>query len=355
MRAKKTMLLCVALAALFLAVGVAEAGQAKYKWRLTTFVTENTAVYRDFVQTFIKNVNEITGGEVEIKGFGVGILANAFEGPKAVQNGVADIAFFYSAFLVNDNPANALFCGMPGGMSADPMFHWLYEGGGAQLWTDFRRQEMNLHSIVSGIGPTEVFLNSNKPIRTVADMKGVKIRTAGAWSDILVELGATPTVQQQTEVFTSLERGIIDATEFAGPSTNIKLGYHNVAKYILIPGIHSPSFAYEVIWKKDVWDKLPADLRMKLELAAKLTTMEGYLKTGMADLEAMEEYRKGKNEIVTLSPELIAEVRKLGRQWCERKSAEMKAKGNDWMEKISGSYYKFIDRWEEFGDYRLND
>lgn len=331
------------------------AGQPKYKWKLTTFVTENTAVYRDFVQTFIKNVNMITDGEVEIRGFGVGIIANAFEGPKAVQNGVADIAFFYSAFLVNQDPTNALFCGMPGGMSGDPMFHWLYEGGGAEMWTEFRRKEMNLHSIVAGIGPTEVFLNSRKPIRTVEDMKNVKIRTAGAWSDILLEMDASPTVQQQTEVFTSLERGIIDATEFAGPSTNIKLGYHNVAKYIMIPGIHSPSFAYEVIFKKDVWDNLPEDLRRKLELAAKLTTMEGYLKTGMADLEAMEEYRKGNNEIVELSPELVAEVRRLGRAWSERKAKEFKDKGNDWMEKISKSYYDFVDRWEQFGDYRLND
>ncbi len=89
--------------------------EAKYKWKLTTFVPENSGTYRDFVKVFIKYVHEITDGEVEIKGFGVGVLANAFEGPKAVQDGVADIAFFYPAFLVNKDPANAIFTGMPGG------------------------------------------------------------------------------------------------------------------------------------------------------------------------------------------------------------------------------------------------
>ncbi len=327
----------------------------KYKWKLTTFVTENSGTYRDFVKVFIKNVDKITGGEVEIQGFGVGVLANAFEGPKSVQQGVADIAFFYPAFLVNQEPANAIFTGMPGGLSGEAMFHWLFEGGGEQLWIDLRRETMGLHPVMAGIGPTEIFMNSNKPVRTEADLKGLKMRTAGAWADLLKELGGSPTVLQITEVFTSLERGIIDSTEFATPSTNITLGYHNIAKYIIIPGIHSPSFAYEALWKKDVWDGLPKDLQEKLILAGRMTTLEGFLKTGMADLDAMEELHKGKNEFVTISPELKTKVRQIARKWAEDKAAEQKKKGNLWMEKVSTSYYGFQDRWLKYGDYRLPD
>ena len=328
---------------------------AKYKWKLTTFVPERSGVYRDFVNVFINYVHEITDGEVEIKGFGVGVLANAFEGPKAVQDGVADIAFFYPAFLVNKDPANALFTGMPGGLSAEAMFHWLYEGGGEKLWVDQRRETMGLHPVISGIGPTEIFMNSHRAVRTEADLKGIKARTAGAWADLLTELGGSPTVLQVTEIFTSLERKIIDATEFATPSTNIILGYHNVAKYIILPGIHSPSFAYEALWKKDVWDGLSDDLKAKLELAGRMATLTGFLKTGMADLEAMKKLRAGKNEFVTLSPELIKKVRVIARAWSERKAAEQTAKGNPWMQKVSTSYYDFLDKWVKYGDYRLGD
>jgi len=329
--------------------------QAKYSWKLTTFVPENSGTYRDFVQVFIDYVDQITNGEVEIRGFGVGVLANAFEGPKAVQDGVADIAFFYPAFLVNKDPANALFTGMPGGLSAEAMFHWLYEGGGEKLWVDHRHETMNLHPVISGIGPTEIFMNSHKPVRTAEDLKGLKARTAGAWADLLQEYGASPTVLQVTEIFTSLERQIIDATEFATPSTNIKLGYHNVAKYIIIPGIHSPSFAYEALWRKDVWDGLSDDLKAKLELAGRMATLTGFLKTGMADLDAMAELKKGNNEFVTLSPELIASVRVKARAWAEKKAEEEAAKGNPWMQKVTASYYDFQEKWVTYGDYRLGD
>lgn len=329
--------------------------EAKYKWKLTTFVPENSGTYRDFVKVFINYVHQITNGEVEIKGYGVGVLANAFEGPKAVQDGVADIAFFYPAFLVNKDPANALFTGMPGGLSAEAMFHWLYEGGGEKLWVDQRRETMGLHSVIGGIGPTEIFMNSHKAVRTEADLKGLKARTAGAWADLLKELGASPTVLQVTEIFTSLERKIIDATEFATPSTNIKLGYHKVAKYIIIPGIHSPSFAYEAMWKKDVWDGLSDDLKAKLTMAGRMATLAGFLKTGMADLDAIAELQKGKNEFVTLSPELIKKVRVIARKWSEMKAAEQTKKGNPWMGRVTTSYYNFLDKWVKYGDYRLGD
>lgn len=328
---------------------------AKYKWKLTTFVPENSGTYRDFVSVFIDYVHELTNGEVEIKGFGVGVLANAFEGPKAVQDGVADIAFFYPAFLVNKDPVNALFTGMPGGLSAEAMFHWLYEGGGEKLWVDHRHETMNLHPVIGGIGPTEIFMNSHKAVRTEADLKGLKARTAGAWADLLTELGGSPTVLQVTEIFSSLERKIIDATEFATPSTNIKLGYHNVAKYIIIPGIHSPSFAYEALWKKDVWDGLSEDLKAKLTMAGRMATLTGFLKTGMADLDAMAELKKGNNEFVTLSPELIDKVRVIARKWSENKAAEQAKSGNLWMEKTTASYYGFLDKWVKYGDYRLGD
>ncbi|MCZ6772365.1 MAG: TRAP transporter substrate-binding protein DctP [Proteobacteria bacterium] len=347
-------LLAVVMLAATLWAAPAQA-EAKYKWKLTTFVPQNSGAYRDFVQVFIDYVEELTEGEVEIEGFGVGILANAFEGPKMVQQGVADIAYFYPAFLVNQNPANAFFTGMPGGLSAEANFHWLFQGGGEKLWIDFRREEMDLHPVIAGIGPTEIFLNSHKPVRTEADLKGLKQRTAGAWADILKGFGGSPTVLQVTEIFTSLERKLIDATEFATPSTNIKLGYHNVAKYIIIPGIHAPSFAYEALWRKDVWDGLSDDLKRKITLAGRLASLTGFLKTGMNDLDAMEELRAGKNEFITLSPEFVTKVRRVARAWAEDKAADQTKKGNPWMDRVMTSYYGFQDRWLEFSDYRLGD
>jgi TRAP-type mannitol/chloroaromatic compound transport system substrate-binding protein len=104
-----------------------------------------------------------------------------------------------------------------------------------------------------------------------------------------------------------------------------------------------------------VWDGLSDDLKVKLTMAGRMATLTGFLKTGMADLDAIEELQKGNNEFVTLSPELIDKVRVIARKWSEIKAAEQTKNGNPWMEKVSTSYYGFLDRWVKFGDYRLGD
>jgi TRAP-type mannitol/chloroaromatic compound transport system substrate-binding protein len=246
-----------------------------------------------------------------------------------------------------------MLSGMPGGMPADALMHWIYKGGGEKLWQDFRRDKMGLHSLVVGIGPTEVFLHSHKPVRTAEDMKGFRIRTVGAWADVAQSFGASPITTPPAEIFTALERRVIDGVEFATPGLNVNLGYQNIAKYIILPGIHVPSFAFEVIWKAETWDALPEKIKEQVTTAARTTAFEGFMRVGMSDLAAMEKYQAGKNEIVRLDPAFIAEVRKRSRQWADTKAAEQEAKGNPWMKKFRDSYYGFYDRWSKNASYRI--
>ena len=297
-RARLAVVATVILASI--AVLPAAPSHAAVKWKLTAFVPENNGIFVDYVKVFAENVRKLTDGEVEIQPFGAGVLASTVDGPKAVQQGIADVGFFFSAFLGNDDPANNMLSGMPGGMPADALMHWLYRGGGEQLWQEFRRERMGLHSLVVGIGPTEIFLHSHKPVRTAEDLKGYRIRTVGAWADIIQTFGATAVSTPPAEIFTALERRVIDGVEFASPGLNINLGYQNIAKYIIIPGIHVPSFGFEAIWKKESWDALPEKLKEKVTAAARLTAIEGFLRVGAGDIAAMEKFRNGKNELLTL-------------------------------------------------------
>ena len=84
----------------------------KINWRLTTYVPEGNQDYREYIELYVKNVELLTGGEIKIQPFGAGVLAPPFEAPQAVQKGIADMAYFFPAFMVNQDPANAFLAGI---------------------------------------------------------------------------------------------------------------------------------------------------------------------------------------------------------------------------------------------------
>ncbi|MBM3485535.1 MAG: C4-dicarboxylate ABC transporter substrate-binding protein [Alphaproteobacteria bacterium] len=325
----------------------------KHNWKLTTYVPEGTSTYRDYIQVFIDHAHAITDGEVRIQGFGVGVIAGFADTWKAVQQGTADTAYAYPGFGLNIDPVNAIFGGFPGGMTADAMMHWVYHGDGLKIWNEFRRATTGLHSVVTGTISTEIFLHSHKKVETIDDLKGMKIRTAGAWADILKAFGATPTIIAPADIFSALERKIVDGTEFITPASNVSQGFHRIARYIILPGIHAPAGLNEVVWKAEVWDALPKSLQQRLTMAGQLAGFETYLRTGMGDIAAIEEMKKGRNEWVTLKPEFLKAVRDEGRKWAFAKAKEQSDKGNPWMQRIADSYFAFLDRWEANTEYRL--
>jgi len=352
---KLNKLLVAPLIAGTLALPGAVMAQAQYKWTLTTFVPENNQVFVDYVRVFVDLVHQLTDGKVEIRPFGAGVIAGAFEGYRAVQKGTADLAFMYPPFITNEDPANAVLGGMPGGMSPTAMMNWIFEGGGEQLWTDFRRQTMGLQPIIAGGVPTEIFLHSHRPIRTIEDLKGMRIRTAGAWADILQTFGATPTVVPPAEIFTMLERKGVDAVEFVTPAGNEKAGYQNIAKYIIVPGVHQPSGAYEVVMKNSTWDALPDSIKLKIRAAGRLATIDSYMRTVNQDLDSIKTFSKGRNELIELAPEVIQQMVDASHKWAQRKAQEQSSKGNDWMQRIYASYSSYQSRWNEASSYRWND
>ena len=146
------------------------------------------------------------------------------------------------------------------------------------------------------IRTAEVFLHSRKPVKTLADLKGLKIRTAGAWLEMAKDLGAAPVTTAGGDVYPMLERGAIDATEWGTLWENISPGFYKVAKYLIYPGVHQPTAPFELCINKETWAKVsPAD-RSLMELVAQLVTFESWLRIGQEDAKALEFYRKAGND-----------------------------------------------------------
>lgn len=348
--------LAVAVGTAALGAGlVAGPAQAqKYELKMTSYVSAKGGFWTNYQQKFIDAVDLMTNGEVKIKGFSVGVIAGAFDGLKAVQKGTADISYNYPGYQVNDDPANGIFGGMVGGMPMEEFIHWILADKGEKLTADFRQQTQELHVLPTGFGSTEIFLHSHRKVEKLADLKGMKIRTAGAWADILQKVGASATVLPPADIYTALERRVIDGTEFVTPSTNIKLGFHKIAKYIIVPGIHSPSHANEAVFRAKDWKALPETLRKQLRAAAIHAGLQTALHVGVADLDAIETLMKGRNEWSTLDADSQQMFEKLGRAWSKEQAEKQTAKGNPWMARISGSYWSFYDRWKKYGIYRHN-
>jgi len=325
--------------------------QQKTTITLTTTVPEGSLLYTAMSVPFAEAVKSMCGDQVEVKPFGAGVLAKFSEAHMAVSDGRAVAAHTTPIWLVNQDPANALLGSLPGGLGSEAMLVWLYKEGGKDMWVKFRREKMGLHPIIAGMGTTEIFAHSHKPIRTKVDIQGVKFRTAGAWADILKGFGATPVIVGGAEVFPMLERRGIDAAEWLNPSGNHTAGLGKAAKYVIVPGMHSPSWPYEIVFKADFFDKLPKPVQACFEKAGELVTLQSYLTFGGLDLKAMEQLRE-KNEVVELDPAFVTEVKQSGRKWMNEKAAEEAKKGNNWGKDIAASYFAFQDRWDKNSDYR---
>lgn len=144
-----------------------------------------------------------------------------------------------------------------------------------------------------------------------------------------------------------LERGVIDATEWGTLWEDTFTGFYEVTDYVIIPGVHQPVAPFELQINAQVWSKLSDEDRELIELAAKLTTIESWMRTGHEDARALEFYREQGQEIIELDEEVQVAARNLGLKWAEEESQE-----NDWFRRVWESQRDFEHLWRQAESYR---
>lgn len=344
------------LSALCLSAAVASpAMAADVEWRVPTSVPDGSPFFQNFLERFADNAEKLTEGRVEIEPFGAGVLVPALQVYESVKEGTVDAGHSTPSYLVNQDPVNAIFAGFPGGMGPQAYINWIYEGGGLEKLKEIRDSE-GLHTMVVGIGSTEVFAHSNVPIDGPEDLDGLKYRTSGPWAEVMREYyNAVPTVVPPGDTYTLLQRKGVDAVEWATPSSNQPEGFHEAARYIVVPGVHQPTFLWEVVTKKETWEQVPDNLKPLIEAAAKLTTYESLSSFYHNDLQAMEEYRAGKNEVISLNDSFIEELAENGRDWMEVQAKKLSDDGDSRMVDILEEYKEYMDRWSAQKDYLITN
>ncbi len=308
-----------ALAAALVAAPLA--GTAEENWSMATAWGGGPFLEKD-AKGWATLVEKLTEGRIKIQVFPGGTLGKPLKVTDTVKSNVAQVGHTWMGYDWGVDKTTVIFAGMAGGLQPEEMIMWLYEAGGADLQFEYRKEVFGVASIPCGIFPTEIFLHSKKRIETLEDFQGLKMRTAGAWAEIAGNLGASTVILPGAEVYPALERGVIDATEWSSPSVNLPSGFHKIAKYIIMPGVHQPSAVEECIINMDAWNRISEGDRELLKLAGKLTVLDTWMNYAYNDMAALDEMRANGNEFVKLSPEFIKAANAAAAKWSDEQAAQ---------------------------------
>ena len=314
---KRDFLKAGAVAAVLAVPASVRAQGASYNWKMATGWSGGPLMEIG-AKAFAERMEQLSGGRFKIQVFPGGALGNALKVPETVKNGIADLGHTWIGYDWGKDPTTVLFGGYAGSFDTERMLHWLYEAGGIEMQRQFRDESEGVISMPLGIRTAEAFLHSRKPVRTLADLKGLKLRTAGAWLEMAKDLGAAPVTTAGGDVYPMLERGAIDATEWGTLYENISMGFHKIAKYIIYPGVHQPTAPFELVLNKETWAKLSDADKKLVEVVARLVTVDFWLKVGQEDAKALEFYKKAGNTIIELAPEVQYAGRKIGLDWADK-------------------------------------
>ena len=238
----------------------------KVRLKLATSWPAHFPIMGTGVERFVKRVKEASGGSLRIKLYPKNTLVPALAVFDATSAGQIDIFHSGPYYWKGKNPAFTLFSGTPFGFTAEEINSWMLFGGGYELWRELYAKH-NLYPLM-GVN-TNVQMGGwfKKPIHSLHDLKGLKMRIPGLGGEVFAKLGVNPILLPAGEIYSSLERSTIDATEWVGPALDIKMGFYKVAKYYY-SGWHEPGSILELTFNKRKWEKLSSEHKAILELAA---------------------------------------------------------------------------------------
>ena len=241
--------------------------QKKYNWKMVTIWPPNFPVLGEACQLFADWVDQMSLGQMKIKVYGAGELIPGLEVFDAVSSGAAEIGNGAAYYWAGKSPATQFFAAVPFGMNAQQMNAWIYSGGGLALWQELYKK-FGLIAFPAGNTTMQMGGWFNKEITPIDDFKGLKMRIPGLGGKVLTKAGGTAVLSSGNEIYTNLERGVIDATEWIGPYHDYVMGFHKIAKYYYSPGWHEPGSVLENMFNLKEFEALPAHLKVILETAS---------------------------------------------------------------------------------------
>ncbi|RLA78430.1 MAG: hypothetical protein DRG36_06305 [Deltaproteobacteria bacterium] len=328
------------------------------KWTLTgqAFCGKANRLY-ELGEDFAYMIEKYTDGRVKINFHSAGEIVPAAEVYDAAGKGVIDFGQGCPCLARSKCPALQMFCDVPGGQSPIEEVVWLYHGGGLKILQDLFEKHYHCHPLPMIAITTEIWIYSNKKIKTLDDLKGLKMRAAGMRAEVLKEMGASVVILPGGEIVPAMEKGVIDAMEYSSLNCTYPLGFCDVVKYIYFHPKKATSPINLWAVNLDVWNSFPKDIKEAIERASRDAFLRS-LTWGMEqDFLTLKKAVEEKGVEVLYLPEDVARAvdeaaaehyYKLAETDPEMKLildswAKFKAEYND--------YAPYMDEWTKTGDH----
>ncbi|MCB0346477.1 MAG: TRAP transporter substrate-binding protein [Bdellovibrionales bacterium] len=239
----------------------------KFRWKMSTTWSPKLPILQESCELFADRVNDASGGRLKIKVFAGGELIPPLTVFDAVSQGTLQMGAGAAYYWAGKAPAAQFFGSVPFGMNPQQFNAWLADGG-LTLWEKVYSQ-FGVRPMAFGNSGIQMGGWFKREIKTLEDVKGLKMRIPGLGGKVMAKAGANVVLMAGSEVYTALERGTIDATEWVGPFHDERLGLYRAAKFYYYPGWHEPGANLELIINETAWQSLPADLQAIVRLAAR--------------------------------------------------------------------------------------
>ncbi len=243
------------------------------KWRLTSSFPKSLDTLFGGAESFAKRVAQLSDNKFQIRVFAPGEVVPALQALDAVQNNTVEMCHTASYYFVGKDLTFGFDAGVPFGLTARQQHAWITQGGGAQLMRDFMA-EYNVVTMPAGNTGVQMGGWFRKELKTLDDVKGLKMRIPGIGGQVWSKLGAVPQQIAGGEIYPSLERGAIDGAEWVGPHDDEKLGFHKVAPFYYYPGFWEAGTQISLMVNKGLWEGLPPIYRAMIEAASAETNGE---------------------------------------------------------------------------------
>ncbi|HHQ14510.1 MAG TPA: TRAP transporter substrate-binding protein [Chromatiales bacterium] len=292
----------------------ATAGSTQYDWKLVTTWPPNFPGLGTGVVKLANMIETASGGRMKIRVYAAGELVPPFEVFDTVRSGAAEMGHGSAYYWKGKSEAAQFFTSIPFGMTATERNGWFYDGGGLELYRELY-EPFNLMPFPAGNTGVQMGGWFNREINSIADLQGLKMRIPGLGGEVLKRAGGTPVNLPGAEIFTALQTGSIDATEWIGPYNDVAFGLNKAARYYYYPGWQETGPTLECIVNREAFLALPDDLQSIIEIACSAINDQMTAEFMARNASSLQQLRDdGDVEIRAFPQDVLQELKKFTRQ-----------------------------------------